>query len=120
MITAHAFAALAALVLGLSQLVLIKAGLRHKVVGYLWLSLMAVVAISSFWISDFAWVGPFGPIHLLSVYTLFSLFFGLRAARARNFETHRQYMRSLVFVALIGAGLFTLLPGRIMNAVLFG
>jgi uncharacterized membrane protein len=65
-------------------------------------------------------IGPFSPIHLLSVLALGSLWFAVRAARAGNIVRHRAIMRSLYIFALILTGAFTLLPGRAMHAVVFG
>jgi uncharacterized membrane protein len=41
-------------------------------------------------------------------------------ARRHNVSGHRKAMTSIFFGALIVAGLFTFLPGRIMHAVVFG
>jgi uncharacterized membrane protein len=116
----HALAAMAALLLGISQLALRKGGLRHKTVGYAWMALMLAVAISSFFIQDIRLLGPFSPIHLLSLLVLFNVPYAVWAARTGNIVAHRKAMTSLFWTALVGAGVFTLLPGRIMNQVIFG
>ena len=116
-IAAHAFAAMLAFVLGGAQLILEQRGLRHRLVGYIWVSLMALVSISSFWIHDLRVIGPFSPIHLLSIVTLASLVIAIRAIRRGDIPTHRATMRWLFFAALVGAGAFTFLPGRVMYAV---
>ncbi|WP_393956232.1 hypothetical protein [Methylorubrum sp. POS3] len=41
-------------------------------------------------------------------------------ARARRIEAHRWTMIGLFVGALVITGLFTLVPGRVMHAVLFG
>ena len=46
----HAFAAMAAFALGLVQFAAPKGTLPHRTVGWTWVALMAVVALSSFWI----------------------------------------------------------------------
>ncbi len=116
----HAFAAIGAL--GLTALIfsLRKGSPLHRMLGWAWVLVMAAVAVSSFWINGFRWIGPFGPIHLLSLLTLSSLVIGVRAARAQNVSLHKRTMISLVFYALIVTGAFTLLPGRIMFAVVSG
>ena len=116
----HAFLALAAVALTIAIFSLRKGSPLHRVLGWMWVIAMTVVAISSFWINDFRWVGPFGPIHILSVFALFSLVTGVRAARSRDVTFHKRTMQSLVFGALIVAGAFTLLPGRIMFLVVSG
>ena len=45
----HAFAAMAAFALGAVQLVAPKGTLPHRTLGWIWVGLMALVAISSFW-----------------------------------------------------------------------
>ncbi|MDF1726617.1 MAG: DUF2306 domain-containing protein [Sulfitobacter sp.] len=92
----------------------------HRGLGRLWVAMMAVVAISSFWINEFRMVGPFSPIHLISIFVLVQLYFAVRAARRGDIRQHRRTMKSMVFGALILAGGFTLLPGRRMFEVLAG
>ncbi len=86
----HAFAALAAFGLGAVQLAAPKGTLPHRTLGWIWVVLMVIVAASSFWIHELRLWGPWSPIHLLAIFTL------------------------------VVAGLFTLMPGRIMHAVVFG
>ncbi|WP_299677788.1 DUF2306 domain-containing protein [uncultured Roseobacter sp.] len=116
----HALGALTALTLGTVQLLLPKGSDTHRICGYIWVGLMVLVALSSFWIHDIRHVGPFSAIHLLSVYTLFGVASGLRDARRGNITAHRKTMRQIFWIALVGAGAFTLLPGRVMHQVVFG
>jgi uncharacterized membrane protein len=116
----HAFAALAALVTGGAQLALPKGTTRHRVMGYAWAALMLVIAISSFWIQQIRLIGPFSPIHILSIIVLVTVPLAVWHAHMHRIEKHRRVMISLYVFALIGAGVFTLLPGRIMHAVVFG
>jgi hypothetical protein len=66
----HAFAAMAAFVLGSIQLAVPKGTLPHRTLGWIWVILMLVVAGSSFWIHQIQLVGPWSPIHLLSIFSL--------------------------------------------------
>jgi uncharacterized membrane protein len=118
----HAFAAMSAFVLGLVQLTAPKGTLPHRTVGWVWVVLMLVIAISSFWIhgQGFRLAGPFGPIHLLSVMVLIMLPVAILFARKHNARGHARTMVGIFIGALIVAGLFTLVPGRIMHAVAFG
>jgi uncharacterized membrane protein len=119
-IPVHAFAAMAAFALGLVQFAAPKGTLPHRTVGWIWVSLMAVVAASSFWIHEIRLLGPWSPIHLLSIFTLIMLPIAVWRARRHRIADHRRIM-SLIFVgALVIAGLFTFVPGRIMHAVFFG
>jgi len=113
----HAFAALAALGLGLVQLVAPKGTLPHRSLGWAWVGLMAAVALSSFWITS---RGAYSWIHLISGWTLLVLPLAVLAARRKRVGAHRRAMTSLFLGALLIAGAFTLLPGRIMGAVVFG
>ena len=65
----HAFAAMAAFVLGIVQFAAPKGTLPHRTLGWIWVALMAVVAVSSFWIHEIRLFGPWSPIHLLSIFT---------------------------------------------------
>jgi uncharacterized membrane protein len=116
----HAFVAMAAFVLGVVQLVAPKGTIPHRTIGWTWVVLMAVIAISSFWIHDIRLIGPFSPIHLLSIFTLAMLPLAVLHARRHRVERHRNAMISIFVGALVLAGLFTLLPGRIMHDVVFG
>jgi uncharacterized membrane protein len=116
----HAFAAMAAFVLGVVQLAAPKGTLPHRALGWIWVGLMAVVAASSFWIHQIRLLGPWSPIHLLSIFTLAMLPLGVWMAHPHRVADHRRIMIFTFSGALVIAGLFTLLPGRIMYAVVFG
>ena len=116
----HAFAAMAAFVLGIVQFAAPKGTLPHRTIGWIWVALMALVAGSSFWIHQIRLLGPFSPIHLLSIFTLAMLPFGVWFAHRHRVADHRRVMVLMFSGALVIAGLFTLLPGRIMHAVVFG
>jgi len=119
-IQVHAFAAMAAFVLGIVQLVGPKGTLPHRLVGWMWVVLMTVVAMTAFWIHELRMIGPWSPIHLLSFVTLGTLPFMIMAARQHKVNAHRTAAFSLFFGALIIAGLFTFVPGRIMYEVVTG
>jgi uncharacterized membrane protein len=88
----------------------------HRLAGYGWVTGMAVAAVSSFAITGFGVLGPFSPIHALSVATLAGLVIGVRAAIRRDARAHRAAMTQLS-LALVLAGLFTFVPGRLMHGV---
>jgi len=116
----HAFAAMAALVLGLVQFAAPKGTLPHRTIGWIWVVLMLIVAASSFWIHQIRLVGPFSPIHLLSIFTLVVLPLAVWRAHTHRVADHRRMMIFIFAGALVVAGLFTLVPGRIMHRVIFG
>jgi uncharacterized membrane protein len=119
-IQVHAFAALAAFAVGLVQLAAPKGTLPHRGVGWIWVALMLVVCVSAFFIHQIRMWGSWSPIHLLAVFTLVMLPVAVMHARRHAVERHRKAMTGLFVGALLIAGLFTLLPGRIMHAVVFG
>jgi uncharacterized membrane protein len=116
----HAFAALGAFALGLFQLAAPKRTVRHRITGWLWVSLMATVVVTSFGIHEMRMWGPWSWIHLLSVFTGIMLPVGVVHARRHRIRQHRATMIWIFAGALIVAGIFTLRPGRIMHDVVFG
>ena len=119
-IQVHAFAAMAAFVLGTVQLIRVKGTAQHRAFGLLWIGLMLIVAVSSFWIHEIRLWGPWSPIHLLSILTLASLPGALYYAHTHQVRRHRNAMLGLFLGALVIAGIFTLVPGRIMHKMVFG
>jgi uncharacterized membrane protein len=116
----HALAAMTAFVLGIVQLAAPKGTLPHRTLGWIWVGLMASVAVSSFWIHQIRLLGPWSPIHLLSIFTLAMLPLAVWRAHTHRVGDHRRIMILIFSGALVVAGLFTLLPGRIMHTVIFG
>jgi uncharacterized membrane protein len=116
----HAFAAMAALAIGVVQLSAPKGTLPHRGIGGMWVLLMLVVCVSSFFIHTIRLWGPWSPIHLLSIFTLGSLPLAVVYAHRHDVAHHRLAMISIYTGGLVIAGLFTFVPGRIMHAVLFG
>jgi uncharacterized membrane protein len=118
MIALHLMGALAALMVGCVVLVRRKGTLSHKALGRVWVALMALVALSSFWISQIR--NGAGPswIHLLSAWTLISLGCAIYFIRRGNVRAHKGFMIG-TFVGLAGAGLGALAPGRMLYRFLF-
>ena len=111
---------MAAFALGIVQFAAPKGTLPHRTIGWIWVLLMFAVAISSFWIHEIRLVGPFSPIHLLSIFAPIMLVLAVLSARRHNVSAHKKAMASIFFGALVVAGAFTFMPGRIMHAVVFG
>lgn len=119
-IPSHALLALLAILLGGLQLSRVKGTPQHRILGWIWVALMAYVATSSFLISEIKMWGAYSPIHLLSAWTLISLVMAIFHARRGNIRQHKIWMVLLYVLALLITGLFTLWPGRVMHAVIFG
>src|ERR1700682_1836342 len=116
----HAFAAIAAFAVGALQLSAPKGTIPHRLIGWLWAVLMLTVAISSLFIYEIRLWGAWSPIHLLSLLVLVTLPLAIWAARRHDVRRHRNAMAALFMGALVVAGAFTFLPGRIMHSAAFG
>ncbi|HMN70613.1 MAG TPA: DUF2306 domain-containing protein [Rhodoblastus sp.] len=116
----HAFAAIAALLLGFVQFVGGKGTAAHRARGWVWVALMALVAVSSLFVNTTCTFGPFSAIHLLTLVTIVVLPMAVLAARRHLIARHARLMTLLYVAALVVAGAFTFLPGRIMHDVAFG
>lgn len=113
----HAVCALGALVLGVVQLTAPKGTLPHRTLGYIWVGLMAITAITAIFIQSggtFSWIHIFVPLVLIGIVHL--------SWRGRKGLTtgHQRIALTLFFGALIIPGAFAFIPGRLMHATLFG
>lgn len=115
---AHIGGAVLALFLGVFLLRVRSRPRMHRMLGYVWASMMAVTVATSFFLT-----GVNGDrlsyIHLLSGWTAIILPVAIIAARRRWLARHREIMSRLFFGALLGAGLFSFLPGRFMWQLFF-
>lgn len=123
----HAFAAMAAALLGVIQLLAPKGTLPHKAMGMVWVLLMGTVAISSAFIvhkraPDEPFLAHYSWIHLLTLLTLFSLGHGvmLILRGGAKMKRHAMPFISIFIGGLLIAGAFAFTPGRVMHAVVFG
>jgi len=115
----HLLAALGAFLVATIQIFGPKGTLPHRTLGWIWVVFMATVAVSSFFIQM---INPhgFSLIHILSVVTLIVLPMLVLAARRHDVKAHRRYAINLYLGALVIAGAFTFMPGRLMWQVFFG
>ena len=108
----HMSAAASALGLGITMLVRRKGTFSHKVLGRLWAALMLTVAISSLWIPGFL---HFTWIHLFTLLTLVMLPWAIYKIRTGDVKGHASSMKGLFFGGLVIAGIFTIVPGRLLG-----
>jgi uncharacterized membrane protein len=120
----HVGTVAAAFVLGIVLLVGPKGRLPHRVLGWIWASLMVTTGVATLFIHSPRGVGAtfygFSFLHLFSVWTLVGAPLGVYLARRHRVARHRGVMTGLFFGGLVFAGIFAFLPGRLMHAVVFG
>ena len=119
----HLASILPAFLIGTFLLLRSKGTPIHRLLGKIYMSLMLFTALVTLFMP--AEIGPrlfnhFGFIHLLSLLVLYSVPTAYFAARKGNIKVHKSNMQNLYFGGLILAGLFTLLPGRLINVWIFG
>ena len=115
----HLLAAVAAFVIGAVQIFGPKGTGMHRILGWTWIIFMVVVAGSSFFIKIINH-GSFSFIHILSGATLIAAPMIVYTARKKDIKAHKKHATRLYTGALIIAGLFTFLPGRLMWQMFFG
>jgi uncharacterized membrane protein len=91
----------------------------HRALGALYLVLMTVTAVATFFIRSIN-AGELSLIHLFIPLTLFGVVGALWNVRRNNIKGHRNAMLGLYFGGLVIAGALTLVPGRLLHRFLFG
>jgi uncharacterized membrane protein len=126
LIAVHATAALGAVATGPVALWARRGRLQrprlHRAFGYAWVTLMVVAAVSAIFIRDrnLPNIAGYTPIHLLIPVTLGTLVLAFVALARGRIDWHRSAMQRLYLGACVVAGLFTLLPGRLLGRTLWG
>jgi uncharacterized membrane protein len=116
----HVAAAVLAIALGAYQFLARKGSIPHRIIGWAWVILLASICISSFFIPGSLFIGPISVFHALSVYTLWALYMGAKAARQHAVADHKSYMTwiyvlSIVLSAVIAVGS----SGGVLNEMFF-
>ncbi len=115
----HLGAAVICLALGAIQMLSPKGTLPHRLIGWVWVLLMMLLAGTSIFIKVI-FPGHFSYIHLLTAWVLLITPLAVMAARRGNIAMHARSMTGLFYLGLITAGAFTFMPGRILYKVFFG
>jgi len=120
-VAVHLSAATLALLLGPLALYRRRRDIWHRAVGYVWVLAMILTALSALALSAqiLPLVGGVGPIHLLAAWVLWQVLRSVHAVRGGDVAGHQAIMQGLYWGGLSMAGLLTLLPGRVLNRVLF-
>ncbi len=112
----HLAADLVAVLIGGIVLFRRKGTHTHRMLGRVWVALMLLVAFGSFFIQA---RGHFSWIHIMSVAIIVSLLSAIYAIRHNNVRRHKINML-IAYTSLCIAGLFTLLPYRMLGKLVFG
>lgn len=115
----HAAAAATALAAGVWMLAAPKGTVPHRTVGWGFVALMGMVAVTALFIRDVN-PGGFSFLHAFVPLTAVGLVSGVMAIRRKSVRRHRNAMLGLVIGALVLPGLFAFMPGRLMHVVFFG
>jgi uncharacterized membrane protein len=119
----HLATVLPAFAIGTYQIFVSQKGAPlHRALGYVYLTLMSITAITTLFIHQVNPGGPFGfsLIHLFVPLTLFGVVGAVTGARTHNVHRHRNSMIGLYVGGLLIAGGLTFLPGRLMHTIFFG
>jgi uncharacterized membrane protein len=116
----HVAAAVAALGLGLFQFLGRKGSFTHRVVGWVWVGVLGALCMSSFFIPGTLFIGPISVFHALSVYTLWALVMGVKAARDGEVADHKSYMTWLYGLSVVVSAVIAVASGGVLYQVFFG
>lgn len=116
----HLLTVLPAFVLGTWLILASRKGSpAHRLVGVIYMVLMAVTALVSIAVRS---IQPpaLSVIHLFVPLTLGSIAVAIWAARTGRISLHRRAMHGLYVGGLLVAGAFTFMPGRLLHRLFFG
>jgi uncharacterized membrane protein len=116
----HLATVLPAFVIGTWQIFFSTKGSHwHRAVGFVYLGLMSITAVASYFIRDVR-SGALSPIHLFIPLTFFGVFSAVWNVRRGDIRGHRFAMLGLYFGGIIIAGTLAFSPGRLMHKLVFG
>jgi uncharacterized membrane protein len=115
----HLLAAVAMLGLGVVMMTSLKGRILHRVAGWIWVTLVLTVGISSLFITMFT-PGHWSFFHINSGIAVVGVTVAVAAARRHNVKTHRLIMMLLFYGILLGSAATAFIPGRLMWKVFVG
>ncbi len=116
----HLATVVPAAILGAWLIFVSRKGARlHRALGVLYLVLMTVTAVTTLFIYQLH-PGHLSWIHLLVPLTLYGVFRTIWSLRRGDIAGHRNAMIALYAGAILIAGGFTFVPGRLLHKVFFG
>lgn len=111
----HLALSLFAVLVGVLILLKRKGTVEHRAYGRIWAGLMISTALISFLIQG---ERRLSAIHLLSVVALITIPLGIYSIRRKRVLAHKLFM-CITFVGLLAAGVFTMLPHRVLGKLFF-
>ena len=96
-----------------------KGARLHRAFGVIYLVLMTLTAIDAFFVRVLD-LGHLSWIHLFIPLTLYGVIGSILALRRHDIAAHKRAMVGTYVGALLIAGAFTFMPGRLMHAIFFG
>ncbi|WP_166424165.1 DUF2306 domain-containing protein [Paraglaciecola sp. 20A4] len=119
----HLATVLPAFLIGTYLLANRKGTPAHRLLGKVYMTLMLITALATLFMA--AEVGPiiighFGYVHLFSLLVLYAVPSAYIAVRKGNIAKHKRSMVLLYIGAILLAGVFTFMPGRMMHTWFFG
>jgi uncharacterized membrane protein len=98
-----------------------KGAPHHRALGYVYLTLMTITAVTTLFIHEVNSSGFLGLsfIHLFIPLTIYGVVAAIVGARTHNVRIHRNSMIALYFGGFVIAGGTALGPGRMLNQVFF-
>ncbi len=85
---------------------------------YIYVISLLIVSIGSFWLNEINQFYGLSVIHLLSAWTILCMIIAVVMARRGRIQQHKYWMIG-TYCGLLGAGLGTLFPGRLIPTLLF-
>ena len=128
----HAFFALAAVPVGLYIFFKKKGTKQHRFIGRVYVSFLLIVSFTALFITSPMTDTVLNPrfyswIHLLIPFTVGNLIYSIWSIRqfkktklGKHKNAHIYSMAGVYFGALLVAGAFTLMPGRMFHEIIFG
>ena len=94
-----------------------KGTVLHKLLGRVWMLLMIITAISSFWLRGMT--GSLSLIHIFTFMPIISLPMAIYYAKIGNIEAHKGTLTG-TYIGMCIAGVFSFVPGRLLGSLVFG
>jgi uncharacterized membrane protein len=115
----HVLTAVAALILGAVLMLVRKGRIFHRVAGWVWVSIVAVTAGSTLFITSLN-NGTWSLLHLFTGWTLLTLPLAVFAAKRHVVAKHRRAMMGLFYGGFAINFFIAFIPGRAMWVMFFG